>query len=644
MFSKKPPETMLSLHKEIEKAREQVTGRYYSSKPMGARTPITIEDLVNAGTATKFGKLYSFSPDERDQLNALRNLVVRYIDQPSPSRPLCLAVFGPPGSGKSFAVKQVRAEVEKRLRDDLVTNGGPTASSPVELKPKLPMTTLNLTQVAAPHDLARVLARMAGEQDDDTVPIVFFDEFDAPRNAASYGWLAWFLAPMNDGEIVHEGAIFRLKRAVYVFAGGTAATMDEFSSHSNDTTFRSAKGPDFVSRLHGYLNVEGPNVGPHMLLRRALILRNALEERVKTMKEGLDFEPASDLIDAMLRVGRYRHGARSIKAVIETSDLGQGTFGFDHLAEDHLLKLHADRGPLDRDAIGGCIVLSGYAKEDDDGQSLEGTWLDLAKDFWQQGATLAYGGRWEDLSPRGGGTLARVLVDEAWSLPRALRRHNDPRPRLLCFKPDASMEREELPDGLRFEELPSAPKTEREGLKVQFADDANRAWIETVLRQFRKRLHMTELSVARFAITGSTQGYPGRFPGIAEEVMLSLALRRPVYIAGGFGGAAEHVGTLLGLARPWTGEQMKSFIVGQDRMYRMDFLEKIRDKLRPPPWSNLPVTMLELIDFLKGHAIGGDNWPDNGLDVDDNRKLFRSEDTAEIANLVKKGLLKIFGK
>src|SRR5437868_221168 len=40
----------------------------------------------------------------------------------------------------------------------------------------------------------------------------------------------------------------------------------------------------------------------------------------------------------------------------------------------------------------------------------------------------------------------------------------------------------------------------------------------------------------------------GRFPGVAEEVMLALAFKKPVYIIGMLQGAAKDVGILLGLS------------------------------------------------------------------------------------------------
>ena len=53
-----------------------------------------------------FGELFPFTDDERAHLGAMRDLIEQYVARQDPRRPLSLAVFGPPGSGKSFAVEQ----------------------------------------------------------------------------------------------------------------------------------------------------------------------------------------------------------------------------------------------------------------------------------------------------------------------------------------------------------------------------------------------------------------------------------------------------------------------------------------------------------------------------------------------------------
>jgi hypothetical protein len=57
-----------------------------------------------------FGALVPLNGSERAQLYSLRDLIVQYVRLRQHVHPLCIAVFGPPGSGKSFAVKQIQAQ------------------------------------------------------------------------------------------------------------------------------------------------------------------------------------------------------------------------------------------------------------------------------------------------------------------------------------------------------------------------------------------------------------------------------------------------------------------------------------------------------------------------------------------------------
>ena len=60
---------------------------------------------------------------------------------------------------------------------------------------------------------------------------------------------------------------------------------------------------------------------------------------------------------------------------------------------------------------------------------------------------------------------------------------------------------------------------------------------------------------ARVALGGRVRGYSGRMPGVAEEVLLSLESRRPVFLLGGFGGCARDIAETLGLANRWAGSR-----------------------------------------------------------------------------------------
>ena len=568
--------------------------------------------------ASKFGCMYSFDSGEERQLQALKKLIVDYIAGPAPARPLCLAIFGPPGSGKSFAAEEICSQARGTQHKD-----------------NLPLTKINMTQVNDAESVSRVLARVAGERGAATVPVVFFDEFDAPRNGAPYGWLSWFLAPMHDGEFLHDGAVVRLTRAVFIFAGGTTSTMDDFSAQPS-ADFRFAKGPDFVSRLRGYLDVQGPNESPRAI-RRAIILRKELKKRFKA--EVYLADDAKEVLTSLLSVGRYRHGARSIAAILEMSAIPENStaLSWGMLPEDHLLKLHVDRGPLDEELLGGPIALSGYTS-DREGMDLKAArecCVAVAEALWDEGATLVYvlvPGETENELMSG---LAQKLRDRAGEPRNSPEARNLPNPWLLGY-----MSRDKTMD--EVDRLMSLEERLRYGLKAlphPAVTDAelnllgNEEPIST-LSLFRRRFAIAEASVARFVIGGWQKGYKSRVPGIAEEVMLTLAFRRPVYIAGGFDGAASELGDILGLSDVQARGTALSFAPYEHE----DKLKSMAEMFQPSPLIGLPIESTAIVKFLKAHAIGGPLWPYNGLSLSENRELFLATDPKKVIRLVVKGL------
>ncbi|MBP0115998.1 hypothetical protein [Bradyrhizobium vignae] len=585
-----------------------------------------------------FGDLFPFTDAERAHLGAMRDLIEQYVArQDDPRRPLSLAVFGPPGSGKSFAVEQILNKL--KLTAKPITVNLTQASDASALSGVLAQAQAHAdAAMPAPSRWSWFKGKKSGSFARRAVPVIFFDEFDAPRDGAPYGWLAWFLAPMQDGQFLHNGNIITLRRAVYIFAGGTAPTMRQFSEFDRLPEFQRAKGPDFISRLRGFLDLCGPNEEPRML-RRAVLFRAELSRAIGGNPGS--FRPDPDLMKSLLRAGRYRHGARSIAALVDLSDTRKNRrFEWQDLPEDHLLGLHIDRGPLDAKLIGGSIAFSGY----DETAEVQNMWRTVARWLWNEGATLSYAGRWAS-GP--GGWLMKFLGEELRRRPAEPRAHRrgKPDPWLENFLDDIKQERDSVDA-----EVPIADR-DRLGLKVTFAPHltdkereraASEPWLCSALEHFRRRLAVTDASVARFVVAGARSGHKGRFPGIAEEVMLTLAQRKPIYVAGAFGGAAADVGSLLGLAHPRRGEVPLSF---QAEPWEAEgSLSTIADELRPGPWTELPITAGEVAVFLKAHALGGPKWPDNALSFEENRLLFASTNSDEVAGLVRAGLLRLFAK
>lgn len=59
------------------------------------------------------------------------------------------------------------------------------------------------------------------------------------------------------------------------------------------------------------------------------------------------------------------------------------------------------------------------------------------------------------------------------------------------------------------------------------------------------RNHSAEISDARVVVGGKVADFAGDIPGVAEEAAATLRAGKPLYVAGGFGGAATLVGSIL---------------------------------------------------------------------------------------------------
>lgn len=153
------------------------------------------------------GNLLTYDRGEIEQLNNLRNNLNAYLKETSLRKPLSICVFGRPGAGKSFAVKEIASSL-KMNRDAFLE--------------------FNLSQMEDYRDLIAVFHRIADVGHRGVVPLVFFDEFDSKQGGAPYGWLKYFLAPMQDGLYRDGDAEYYIGRTVFVFAGGTCPNHSEF--------------------------------------------------------------------------------------------------------------------------------------------------------------------------------------------------------------------------------------------------------------------------------------------------------------------------------------------------------------------------------------------------------------------------------
>jgi hypothetical protein len=346
------------------------------------------EEHLKEVPVASFGNLLLIDRHEIEGYRSIENLLREYIKSRhgKKPRPLSVGVFGPPGSGKSFGIKEIAGCIKE-----------------AEIK----ILPFNLTQFDKPTDLIGAFHTARDEALKGRLPLLIFDEFDCPFEGNHWGWLKYFLAPMQDGEFSDNGRIHPIGNAIFVFAGGIAHSFDDFtksekanspadaksnskppaksnsksstktsagapplsgskSAEEPDSDFKKAKGPDFASRLKGYVNVAGinppikdganefevENTEPDSvcMVRRAILLRALLfdqEHRTRNMnpitmgKNRLDIDGA--VLNALLGTSQYRYGARSLESILIMSRLtDRDHFGVASLPSDEQLRIHVD--------------------------------------------------------------------------------------------------------------------------------------------------------------------------------------------------------------------------------------------------------------------------------------------------------------
>lgn len=304
-------------------------------------TKSEVERLRDAPEA-RFNALKTFDRNEIESFRAIRNLMLEYLSSDNHTSPLSVAVFGPPGSGKSFGITQVASSVAP---GKIVVDG----------------LEFNLSQFQSLADLVSAFHKVRDIALTGKIPLVFFDEFDSECNGVKLGWLKYFLAPMQNGRFKDGETTHPTGRAIFVFAGGTSSSYENFVSPKTDPSeelaegetrirtqqFADAKGPDFISRLRGYVNIMGPNpmsAGDKLfMVRRAVLLRSILSRKARHVFDGKELRIDKGVLLAYLRVPVFKHGVRSMEAIIDMSMLaGRRAFESAALPTATQLSLHVD--------------------------------------------------------------------------------------------------------------------------------------------------------------------------------------------------------------------------------------------------------------------------------------------------------------
>jgi hypothetical protein len=278
-----------------------------------------------------FGNLTTVDRAETESFRSIMNIMTEYINSKK-VLPLSIAVFGYPGSGKSFGIEQVAKSIDSERVEKI---------------------EFNVSQFSSLKDLTNAFHRIRDISLKGKIPLAFFDEFDCTFQNRPLGWLRSFLVPMQEGEFLDLGRLHPIGKSIFVFAGGVYNDFKEFcefigaSSNSHKDSNQNQKlSPnilppekclDFVSRLRGYVNILGPNKINHnddaYIIRRAILLRSLIEQKIpdiitKICEPDTEYSTCTANIDEnllkfLLKVPVYKHGARSMQAIIDMSMVGK---------------------------------------------------------------------------------------------------------------------------------------------------------------------------------------------------------------------------------------------------------------------------------------------------------------------------------
>lgn len=266
---------------------------------------------------------------------------------------------------------------------------------------------------------------------------------------------------------------------------------------------------------------------------------------------------------------------------------------------------------------------------------------DLALELILLGAKILWGG---DLRPEGLGDRLRWIV-QTYQHPS-----HPPQDHVKLFapyslSPEMALSAQAIEARRAFADVvvPSCPiKLPERGDEMPGANSAKGRAL-TALALSIMREEMAKECDARILLGGRLHGFQGLYPGIAEEAFETIRIGRPLYILGGFGGAAKAIYEIITSSRPANGEELVSICHKSGAGAVQEIKDEHEKYVRLLGRSELafnPEAMVEKFSKLNVDGLSKCNC----LSPDENKRLAESQDLYEILELVVKGLVAIAKK
>lgn len=284
----------------------------------------------------------------------------------------------------------------------------------------------------------------------------------------------------------------------------------------------------------------------------------------------------------------------------------------------------------------------------------------LARPLLRQGASLAYGGNWAGTEEEGNFTLMllRLISDEQADNSLA---------GTALAGPDTS-----YPIGILYNYLawphylPITPKLEAQWLKscrivrveqeaAGFAGedlvaDADRYYLGSraplnaaVTMSAMRRLMMQGTktappATAMILLGGKEKGYSGFAPGIFEEALMTWEHQRPLYLLGGFGGAAEVLAQAILSPDSACPEKLTPEWHLQQTPGLANLLALVEQHELPSTYRSPQSLLQALFIFVQEARAQPAATLRTGLTDEETRDLLGTRDVTQVVRLVRKGL------
>jgi hypothetical protein len=146
--------------------------------------------------------------------------------------------------------------------------------------------------------------------------------------------------------------------------------------------------------------------------------------------------------------------------------------------------------------------------------------------------------------------------------------------------------------------------------------------------------------IARILLGGSVDRYSGFIPGIFEEALVTLEKRRPVYILGGFGGAAEILANAILASASDRPDQLTLAWQREQNPDLASLLDKTGGFSPPGEFRSANDLLDALFAFVQKARSDPSRTLNTGLSDDDTRELLMTRNIATAVRLVCAGLAK----